>query len=218
MAHSGLSLRYQHASDLSGIRLLAPGLAGRCCSAAPLCHGRAHRIMILYAGLPFGLVYSTIVVDPPWRYGDSLPGRGRGAAKHYETLSVEEIARLPIPDLAAENAHLWIWVTNSFVHEGFHLMAQWGFAYKTLLTWVKPQIGMGRYLRNTTEHALLGVRGRLQAEGPKNIPSHIVAPRSRHSRKPDEAYVVFRTISPAPRIDLFAQKGHEGFDVWGNAL
>lgn len=174
--------------------------------------------MTLYADLPLGLLYSTAVIDPPWQYGDRLPGAGRGAAKHYPTLDLYEIGRLPIPELAADDAHLWLWVTNSFVHDGFHLMAQWGFAYKTMLTWAKPQIGMGRYLRNTTEHVLFGVRGRLPAEGPKNIPSHVLAPRGKHSRKPDEAYDVIRTISPAPRIDLFAREEREGFDVWGNEV
>lgn len=136
--------------------------------------------MTLYADLPLGLLYSTAVIDPPWRYGDNLPGPGRG--------------------------------------DGLHLMSGWGFAYKTMLTWAKPQIGMGRYLRNTTEHVLFGVRGRLPAEGPKNIPSHVLAPRGKHSRKPDEAYDVIRTISPAPRIDLFAREEREGFDVWGNEV
>lgn len=174
----------------------------------------------LYVDLPIGLVYPCIVVDPPWAYGDALPGRSRGAAKNYPTLTLDQLKQLPIQELADQNAHLWIWVTNSFLGDGLTLMKHWGFEYKTMLTWVKaPGIGMGRYLRNTTEHALLGVRGRLPAEGPKNVPSHIIAPRDRrHSRKPDEAYRVFATISPEPRLDMFARDRREGFDVWGNEI
>lgn len=173
--------------------------------------------MTIYQRLPLGLRFSCIVVDPPWRYGDSLPGKGRGASKHYKTLTPDLISHLPVDGLADKDAHLWLWTTNAFIADALKLVSCWGFEYKTMLTWCKPQIGMGRYLRNTTEHCLFGVRGRLPPLE-RNVPSHIIAPRSKHSRKPDEAYRLITRISPAPRIDLFAREEREGFDVWGDEL
>src|ERR1019366_5520878 len=43
--------------------------------------------------------FRTLVADPPWAFGDSLPGPKRGAVKHYRTMSVEEICDFPIPEL-----------------------------------------------------------------------------------------------------------------------
>lgn len=168
--------------------------------------------------LPLGILYSTVVIDPPWKFGDSLPGPTRGASHNYETLTPQQIACLDIPHLATPNAHLWLWAPNSFLHEAFHLISWWGFEYKTTLTWVKvPGIGMGRYLRNTTEHCLFAVRGKLpRAPGPANVPSHVFASRRAHSEKPDEAYDVIRKISYEGRIDLFARKVRDGFDGWGD--
>jgi N6-adenosine-specific RNA methylase IME4 len=172
---------------------------------------------VIHDRLPLGLLYHCIVVDPPWSFGDKLPGPGRGAAKHYRTLAVEQIAKLDPGRFADENSHLWLWTTNSHMTEAHQLMRCWGFEYKTMLTWCKPQIGMGHYLRNTTEHALFGVRGKLPPLE-RNVPSHILAPRSKHSRKPDAAYELIRRVSPEPRIDLFAREEREGFDVWGNEV
>ena len=45
--------------------------------------------------------------------------------------------------------------------EALDLMRTWDYTQKTILTWVKPQIGMGHYSRNNTEHVLFGVRGKL---------------------------------------------------------
>lgn len=173
---------------------------------------------MILSGLPHGLLYSCIVIDPPWRYGDNLPGPGRGSAKHYATLTVDLIETLRPQRFAdPDGCHMWLWATNSHILEARHLMSAWEFEYKTMLTWCKPQLGMGRYLRNTTEHCLFGVRGKLPPMV-RNVPTHFVAPRSKHSRKPDEAYELIRRVSPEPRLDMFAREDREGFDVWGNEV
>lgn len=174
--------------------------------------------MNLFEGLP-AEEYKCIVIDPPWQYGDTLPGE-RGAEDKYDgTLAWSDLRNMPIKDMADDGgAHLWLWYTNAFLAEAASLVDIWGFRIKTQLTWCKPQIGLGHYLRNTTEHCILAVRGTLPSVGPKGIPSHFVASRARHSRKPDEAYDIIRAISPGPRIDLFARSPRVGFDRWGNQL
>lgn len=43
--------------------------------------------------------YNIIYADPPWRYDMN---RGQGAAEnHYPTMSIQEICRLPVAELAA---------------------------------------------------------------------------------------------------------------------
>jgi hypothetical protein len=63
-------------------------------------------------------------------------------------MSVAEICALPVAELAADDAHLWLWVTNAEMFEaGPAVMAAWGFSYRSCLTWVKPRLGLGVYLR-----------------------------------------------------------------------
>src|SRR3954469_6484723 len=101
------------------------------------------------------VAFSTIVVDPPWPYGDRLMSgarRKRGAANHYRVMPIAELRALRPQDVAAGDSHLYIWTTNAFMVEAHELMRAWGYAQKTILTWVKPTIGMGHYYRNNTEH------------------------------------------------------------------
>lgn len=104
--------------------------------------------------------YAVLYVDDPW------PERGggqikRGADKHYDLLSVDDIARLPIGLWAAPNAHIYMWATNNYLEDAFRVMRARGFRYVTTVTWVKDRIGLGQYYRGKTEHCLFGVRGRL---------------------------------------------------------
>ncbi|MCA9201250.1 MAG: hypothetical protein KDA87_27100, partial [Planctomycetales bacterium] len=76
----------------------------------------------------------------------------RGAAdKHYATMSLEEICRLPVTQLVTENAHLHLWTTNGFLREAFDVIEAWGFDFKSCLVWIKPQLGMGNYWRVSHE-------------------------------------------------------------------
>lgn len=103
-----------------------------------------------------GMTFGTIYADPPWQYEDS-PSRG-AAARHCSTMSVEEIAHLPVAPLAKPNAHLHLWTTNAFLFESKAIMEAWGFSYKSMLVWVKPHLGVGHYWRLAHEFLLLGVR------------------------------------------------------------
>ena len=96
-------------------------------------------------------VFRTILADPPWE----VEQRGKlGASAHYDLMSVRAIKQLPVKDLATPNAHLWLWVTNATLRAGFEVMEAWGFTPRSPLTWVKPRLGLGNYLRNATEHLI----------------------------------------------------------------
>ncbi|MBF6259859.1 methyltransferase [Nocardia farcinica] len=158
--------------------------------------------------------YRTIMADPPW---DISQAGGRGAIQHYPLMTVEQIKNMPVGDLAEDDAHLWLWVTNGAWRAGYDVMTAWGFTYRSPLTWVKPRLQLGQYLRNMTEHVLFGTRGR----APVNFraqPTWFIAPVQEHSHKPEEQYAIIERVSPGPYLELFARRRQPGWDVWGNEI
>ena len=161
--------------------------------------------------------YATIVADPPWRYNVKPPEGGTD----YPTMTQEELLQLPIGQWANDNAHLYLWTTNSFLVEAHALMRSWGFDYKTLITWVKRRptndnwIGMGFYYRGVTEHVLFGVRGSLGVLN-KDQANLFYAPHGAHSEKPAAFYDMVEHMSPGPFLDVFSRKQRFNWDTWGN--
>src|SRR5262249_52433691 len=129
--------------------------------------------------------FRTIVIDPPWPYDDRVNAKNRGAANHYPLMSLHDLSLLPVREVAEDDAHLYLWTTNAFVASAFMLVKMWGFEQKTMLTWVKPQIGMGHYFRNNTEHVVFAVRGKLAGKS-RSLPTAFRANRRQHSEKPLE--------------------------------
>lgn len=158
--------------------------------------------------------YRTILADPPWSTNQT--GK-RGAVNHYPLMSLKQITALPVSDLAAANAHLWLWVTNSNFFEAQQVMNAWGFSYRSCLTWIKPRFGLGVYLRNATEHLLLGVRGSAPIKF-KSQGTWLFAPVQDHSHKPEEQYAVIERCSPGPYLELFARRKQPGWHSWGNEV
>lgn len=81
--------------------------------------------------------YSLILADPPWRYGNTI---SNGAAdNHYDTMPLEDIKRLPVWSLAADDSVLAMWYTGNFVQEAQEVAKAWGFDVRQmfLFTWVK---------------------------------------------------------------------------------
>lgn len=158
--------------------------------------------------------YRTILADPPW----DVQQVGRlGAQRHYPLMSVQQICALDVGQLAAESAHLWLWVTNAAIFAGREVMQAWGFTYRSVLTWVKPVYGLGQYLRTASEHLLLGTRGKAPILF-RSQPSWLFAPRQEHSHKPEEQYAVIERCSPGPYLELFARAKRPGWDCWGNEV
>jgi len=166
--------------------------------------------------------YQIIYADPPWRYKENW---GNGCVKHhYETLKFEDIKKLPIQEISAENCHLYLWVTNPFIREGLELMKEWGFDYKQIVTWVKtyktgePIMGLGYYFRVATEHCLFGVKGKLPRIR-KDLKNVIFFNQLKHSEKPKEfKRIIVAHSGDLPKIELFAREKTNGWDVWGNEV
>jgi N6-adenosine-specific RNA methylase IME4 len=174
-----------------------------------------------------GRSFRTILADPPWQFTNKT---GKVAPEHkrlsrYGTMTLEEIADLPVDKCAASTAHLYLWVPNALLPEGLRVMQAWGFSYKSNLIWHKVRKdggsdgrGVGFYFRNVTEIILFGVRGknaRTLDAGRRQV--NLLATRKReHSRKPDEQYEIIEACSPGPRLELFARGTRKGWATWGN--
>ena len=163
--------------------------------------------------------YQTIVIDPPWDWGDEGDVNQLGRAKpEYSTMSFDELMDFPIANKAAENCHIYLWITNRSLPKGFELLNKWGFRYITALTWCKPSFGMGNYFRGSTEHILFGIKGSLELLR-KNVGTWFEAPRgSKHSEKPKEFYTLVESCSPGPWLEVFARKERPGWVTWGGEL
>jgi N6-adenosine-specific RNA methylase IME4 len=164
-----------------------------------------------------GRRFKTIYADPPWPYDNKV---ARGAAeRHYRTLSVEEIAREPVRELAMDEAHLHLWTTNAFLREAFSVMEAWGFRYKSCLVWVKPQMGAGNYWRVSHEFLLFGLRGRLRFRDRRQR-SWIEAPRTMHSKKPGVVRLLIERVSPGPYLELYGREEipDSPWTVYGNQV
>lgn len=184
--------------------------------------------------------YDIIYADPPWRYQDKTC---EGAcAKHYNTMSVEEICALPVANLAAKDCTLFMWATYPQMHEALKVIAAWGFKYKTIaFQWVKLNrnvklnnftiatvqdilhkacfFGVGRWTRGNTECCLLATKGKPHREN-NAVSQLIFAPLTKHSSKPVETRERIKTLmgGGTQAIELFAREHVEGWDCWGDEV
>ena len=194
--------------------------------------------------------YRTIVVDPPWpmpetgkttrgetdrkgiytaasgrRIDGAWWGRHRGGTVRlpYKTLTLDEIERLQVSELAELHAHLYLWTTGRFLEESYKIARAWGFRPAQLLVWCKPPMGLGfgGAFVQTTEFVLFARRGVLRHLAREDSTwwkwsrpyenGHIA-----HSAKPDAFLDMVERVSPAPRLELFARSQRLGWDTWGN--
>lgn len=174
-----------------------------------------------------GRGFGTILADPPWRF---LNCTGKIAPEHkrlmrYPTLDLSEICGLPVESIAADTAHLYLWVPNAMLPDGLEVMRAWGFTYKSNLIWHKVRKdggsdgrGVGFYFRNVTEIILFGVRGKKARTLPpgRSQVNMLQTQKREHSRKPDEQYQVIQACSPGPYIELFARGSRPAWECWGN--
>lgn len=166
--------------------------------------------------------FSILVADPPWKFRDNLPGKGRGARKHYSCLSLDSIKSFlvdgKIDQYIADDALLFLWRVASMQDEALATMRAWGFGAPK--AGVKPKIGMGHYTRNAHEVCLIGARGKAaQLIADHGVPSTVFSALGAHSAKPDEFYAaVNRLRGRAPVLELFARREQPGWACMGDEL
>lgn len=157
--------------------------------------------------------FRVIAADVPWPYERVDDPTHRGSID-YPPMSIEEMCALKVPELAHDDCILWFWTTNAFMHEAYHVIDAWGFTPKTILTWVKPKMGVGNWLRNQTEHCIVAVKGKPVVQL-TNQTTKLEAPTREHSRKPIEFYELVESLCPGSKVELFARERREGWEPWG---
>lgn len=178
---------------------------------------------------PFGDMpmfgYGMIMIDPPWKF-ETYSDEGKvekSADAHYDTMTLDQIAALPIGHLAGKDCLLWMWGTHPMIQLQLPLIAGWGFKYVTGGVWVKTTVndklafGTGYRLRCASEPFFLATNG--NPETCRSVRTAIEGPIREHSRKPDEAYAEAERLCPnVPRADLFARQSRPGWTAWGNEI
>jgi len=187
--------------------------------------------------LPHG-AYRCLYVDPNWKFKPwSHRGEGKGASRHYCTAHIDEICRLPVGDIAAADAVLFLWVVQAMIPEALCALNAWGFEFKTVaFVWVKmpptwdprqlslapriePRLGLGYHTRSGTEQCWLAIRGKGYKRCAQDVPQVLHAPIREHSRKPDEFVTrIERLVGDVPRAELFARTIRPGWDASGHEL
>ena len=177
--------------------------------------------------------YNIIYADPPWEYyGD--PNKNAAAGKHYNLMTQQQMADLPVKQMAAKNCWLFMWATPSRLPYACEMMKQWGFHYRNVAyVWVKTKAdgtrisdrqGVRPTYTKTAWFELLLVgtskkTGRMTPLSSEAHPSYIEALRQEHSRKPQIFRdLIVRQLGDLPRIELFARNQTPGWDVWGNEV
>ena len=169
--------------------------------------------------------YSTIVADPPWHYDDfatqsrSTKWSGPVTTKPlpYGSMTLDEIAALPVESLAGDNCRLFCWTTNRYLPDSLRIIGTWGFTYRQTLVWHKRDGNMGGSVAPcSAEFLLVATRGK--PERIAKMPSAVVttAAPKQHSRKPEVFLDHIEAVSPGPYLELFARRARFGWDYWGD--
>ena len=166
--------------------------------------------------------YRIFYADPPWKYGEEQHSyfeekQHTVLADHYPSMSIKELCELPINKITAKDAVLFLWVTSPLLEECFPVIKAWGFKYKTSMVWDKISHNVGNYVSVRHEFLLICTRGACTPDNVKLFDSVQTIERTDHSEKPEEFRKIIDTIYPyGKRIELFARKKTDKWDVWGN--
>jgi N6-adenosine-specific RNA methylase IME4 len=181
---------------------------------------------------PFGC----ILADPPWYFRTRTGAiSNRDPRQHYDVMCLDDLCALPVREVAAADAHLFMWVTGPCLPQAFKVMEAWGFKYSGVaFTWIKLKrshnaaqlrmlptaesdlfVGLGFTTRKNAEFCLLARRGGAKRNA-KDVREVILAPIREHSRKPDEAHARIERYCDGPRLELFARQARPGWSAWGN--
>lgn len=181
------------------------------------------------------MIYRTLLADPPWHtrtgplqgragFGDAV---GASRPLPYATMSVAEIAALPVASLAhPDGCHLYLCTINRYVDAAYTVARAWGFEPSTLLVWCKSTMGagLGGAFGISTEFILFARRGTLKPlrREPRTWFNwkrpYDKRGKPRHSAKPPELRALIASMSPGPWAELFARELQPGWDVWGDEV
>jgi N6-adenosine-specific RNA methylase IME4 len=163
-----------------------------------------------------GKTYPVIVADPAWSFTTySAKGEEKSPSKHYKTMSIKDICDLPVKEVAAKDAILFLWVYQPLLPQAFEVMNAWGFDYKSIgFVWRKltkhgkEHMSTGYYTRAGMEMVLIARRGNPPRVLDRGVRQVFSSPVREHSRKPDEVYDFIERLYDGPYLEMFARTGY----------
>jgi N6-adenosine-specific RNA methylase IME4 len=176
--------------------------------------------------------FKAIYADPPWGFktwsGPEKKVASRGTVAPYQTMEMDDIAALPVADLAADNCCLFMWIVWPTLPKALEIIDAWGFTYKTCaFTWLKAdqyrlfaleedvRMGLGYWTRANSEVCLLATRGKPKRRD-NSVRQGIIEPIRQHSRKPDCVPARIERLVDGPYLELFSRQQRPGWTAWGN--
>ncbi len=184
------------------------------------------------------MTFGTTIVDPPWGYErtsthEKLRGYSDG---HYEPLSTEALAALPVGEVTANV--LLLWTTAPMMPDALRLVDAWGFQYVTQMFWLKasrppleeltlfgdqsdglaftyrPNYGVGYWVRGNVEPIVIAKKpGTPSYRTPY---SSLITKVGAHSEKPDTLYELAEDYFPSPYLEVFARRHRDGWTQLGD--
>jgi len=190
--------------------------------------------------------YSVVLADPPWLYDNAKSDDPKLGGKTYPQMTMEDLFGMKdgIDRIVAPDCGLFMWATLPKLPEALSLMEAWDFKFTTVpFVWVKinPNAeirtvvydemfeeavllddiysGLGHWTNGNAEIVLFGKRGKPKRDK-KNIKQIVIAPRGRHSAKPEEVRSrITALMGPGvKRVELFAREKARGWSSWGNEV
>jgi N6-adenosine-specific RNA methylase IME4 len=177
-----------------------------------------------------GKRFGVVCADPAWPW-EAWGSDGKimsSPDNHYGTSTLDQIARLPVAALAADDCALLLWCTCPHITIGTHveIMKAWGFKPSTIaFVWVKENKsdgmirnrGQGYWTLANAEMCFIATKGsplRLA----NDVHQVVMAPVGEHSEKPEAVRVAIERLFPGPYLELYGRKPVPGWTVWGNEI
>ena len=155
-------------------------------------------------------LYGVIYADLPKRFETYSEGSRseRTADNDHTTMTIDDIAEIELP--AASNGVLFLWTTVPMLKTAIDLMSRWNFEYKSACT--------GLWFRNRMEMLLIGTRGNVPAPAMGKRLAQAINPGKPNEQLDAFADMIAAMFPNVPKLEMFARKRREGWDVWGNQV
>lgn len=177
--------------------------------------------------------YNIIYMDPPWFFNQRKNSKTLfwwGITNKYPVMKIQEIEKIPIPELAADNCSLFMWVTtsktpDSDIVDKLDLMRKWWFKIvnmwfnwkKQYKNW-KTMFWIGYYTKSGSELCFLWIKWKMKPVS-NRVSSIIESEIGKHSEKPKEVREkIVELFWDLPRIELFARERVKWWDSFGNEI
>lgn len=168
-----------------------------------------------------GVPFKAIILDPPWEFEVWNPETGNGKGPTYPVMTIDDICKIPIKDIADRDSVLFLWAVNPATDLAIDVIRAYGFTYKTKFPWIKTttnhnlDYGTGYWVRGVSEDIMIATRGNVPAPRLEGFLG-LIGPNVEHSRKPQDIHYLAESTTPGPYLEIFARYQRPSWVCFGN--